>query len=478
MTLATLLRTATACLLASAAAAQAPALSPAATGLWQGSLQPEPGTELKVFFDLKGPSPAPGNTLSVPQQTDKLLPLSSVVLRPDSMLLRADLLHARFAGKFSADGQQVAGTWFQGGAQLPLTLRRGTAQDKAAATPRRPQVPAGPFPYRSQDLTFANKPAGFDLAGTLTLPAGQGPFPAVVLVSGSGPQDRNETLLGHQPFLVLADYLTRRGFAVLRYDDRGVGQSQGTFKDATTTDFATDALAALAYLRTRPDIRLHQVALVGHSEGGLIGWLAAAQPGGPDLLVSLAGPGVPGDAILLRQQADLARAAGADSASIGANFRLHRALFAELRRQPATLATDQVMARLVAVVQQQPGANTDQARQALAKALTAPWMRAFLRLDPATYLAKVKCPVLALDGANDLQVAPDLNLPAIARGLRAAHNPDVTTQTLPQLNHLFQTDPAATSHYADIEETFAPSALAIIGNWLSARTSAPGMARK
>ena len=477
MNLATLLRTATACLLASAAAAQAPAPSPTATGLWQGSLQPEPGTALKLFFDLKGPSPAPGNTLSVPQQTDKLLPLSSVVLRADSLLLGADLLHARFAGKFSADGQQVAGTWFQSGAQLPLTLRRGTAQDKAAATPRRPQVPAGPFPYRSQNLAFANKPAGFDLAGTLTLPAGQGPFPAVVLVSGSGPQDRNETLLGHQPFLVLADYLTRRGFAVLRYDDRGVGQSQGTFKDATTTDFATDALAALAYLRTRPDIRPHQVALVGHSEGGLIGWLAAAQPGGPDLLVSLAGPGVPGDAILLRQQADLARAQGADSASIGANFRLHRALFAELRRQPATLPADQVIARLLAVVQQ-PGATTDQARQALAKAFTAPWMRAFLRLDPATYLAKVKCPVLALDGANDLQVAADQNLPAIARGLRAAHNPDVTTQTLPQLNHLFQTDPAATSHYADIEETFAPSALAIIGNWLSARTSAPGMARK
>jgi pimeloyl-ACP methyl ester carboxylesterase len=475
MRTATFLRTSAALLLTSAAAAQAP--TPAPAGLWRGSLQVAPGSELNVFFDLKGQNPAFSGTLSVPQQTSQLLPLSSVVLRHDSLLLGSDMLHARFAGRFSADGQQVAGAWFQGGAQLPLTLRRSSEKDKAAAAPRRPQVPQAPFPYRSEDLTFSNKPAGFDLAGTLTLPAGKGPFPAVVLVSGSGPEDRNETIFGHQPFLVLADYLTRRGFAVLRYDDRGVGQSKGTFKDATTADFTTDAQAALAYLRTRPDIRPRQVALMGHSEGGLIGWLAAAQPGGPDLLVSLAGPGLPGDAILLRQQADLARAGGADSASIGANFRLHRALFAELHRQPAALPADQVVARLVAIAQQ-PGAGTDQARLALAKTYTAPWMRAFLLIDPATYLAKVKCPVLALNGANDLQVAADQNLPAIERGLRAAHNPDVTIKTLPQLNHLFQTDPAATSHYASIEETFAPSALQVIGDWLSARTSGKGAASK
>jgi pimeloyl-ACP methyl ester carboxylesterase len=300
-----------------------------------------------------------------------------------------------------------------------------------------------------------------------------------VLVSGSGPEDRNETVLGHQPFLVLADYLTRRGFAVLRYDDRGVGQSKGTYKGATTTDFTTDARAALTYLRTRADIRPRQVALLGHSEGGLVGWLAAAQPGGPYLLVSLAGPGRPGDAILLRQQVDLARAAGADSASIGRNFRLHQALFSELHRQPTALPTDQLTAKLLALVQQQQaGADTEQGRQAVARAYSEPWMRAFLYLNPATYLAKVKCPVLALNGANDLQVAADQNLPAIERGLRAARNPDVTIQTLPQLNHFFQTDPAATSCYASIEETFAPNALQIIGDWLSARTSGKSAAGK
>jgi pimeloyl-ACP methyl ester carboxylesterase len=475
----TLLRIAAAALLTSAAAAQTPS---APAGLWQGSLKVGPGAELALCLDLQGQAPTLTGTVSVPQQTAKKLPLSSAVVRHDSLLLGVEVVHSRFAGKFSADGQQIAGTWFQGGAQLPLTLRRGTAAAEAAAVPRRPQEPHAPYPYRSQDLTFANKSAGFDLAGTLTLPTGKGPFPAVVLVTGSGPEDRNENILGHKPFLVLADYLTRRGFAVLRYDDRGVGQSKGTYKGATTADFTTDALAALAYLRTRPDIRPHQVALMGHSEGGLIAWEAAAQPHGPDLVVSLAGPGVPGDAILLRQQADMARAQGADSASIGSNFRLHRALFAELRSQPTDLPTDQLITKLTPIIKRQlPGLSAEQTQQQItqaARTFTEPWMRSFLRTDPATYLAKVKCPVLALNGANDLQVAADQNLPAIARGLRAAHNSDVTTRTLPQLNHLFQTDPTAKSQYASIEETFAPSALQIIGDWLSAHTSGKGAAGK
>ena len=460
-------------LLASAAAAQ----TPTAAGLWQGSLAVAPGTELAIFFDLQGPAPALTGTLRVPQQTDKKIPLSSVVQRHDSLLLASEALRGRFAGKFSADGQQVAGTWYQGGAQLPLTLRHGTAQALTAAAPARPQLPTGPFPYQSQDLTFPNTKAGFDLAGTLTLPAGQGPFPVVVLVTGSGPQDRNETILGHQPFLVIADYLTRRGFAVLRYDDRGVGQSKGTFKGAITADFTTDALAAMAYLRTRPDIRPRQVALLGHSEGGLVVWQAAAQPGGPDLAVALAGPGLPGDAILLRQQQDLARAQGADSATIGANYRLHHALFAELRRLPAALPAAELVARLTPVVRQQaPSLTAEQARQQVAQTITEPWMRAFLLSDPATYLARVKCPVLALNGTHDLQVAADDNLPAIARGLRAAHNRDATTRALPGLNHLFQTDPAAKADYGSITETFAPAALQAIGDWLSARTGAKAVA--
>ena len=467
----TFLCTAASLLLATAASAQ----TPAATGHWQASIQANPTTELTAYFDLEGTAPALTGAMSVPQQTPKPFPLSSIIVRHDSLLLAVEALHGSFAGRFSADGQQVAGAWVQNGKTFPLTLRRRSTQDKAAA-PRRPQSPHAPFPYRSQDLTFPNKKAGFELAGTLTLPTGAGPFPAVVLVTGSGAQDRDETLLGHQPFLVLADYLTRRGFAVLRYDDRGVGQSKGVFKDALTTDFTTDAQAALAYLRTRPDIRPHQVALMGHSEGGSVVWQAAAQPGGPDLAVALAGPGLPGDAILLRQQKDLAKASGADSASIGAQYRLYRALFAELHRVPATLPTEELMARLTPIAQQQmPGTSAGQVRPIVAQ-LASPWMRAFLLTDPAPYFAKLKCPVLAINGTHDLQVAADENLPAIARALHAAHNRDVTTRALPQLNHLFQTDPAAKADYGNIEETFAPAALQVIGDWLSARTGPKAVA--
>ena len=466
----TFLCTAASLLLASAATAQTPTVA----GLWQGSIQVAPTTELTAYFDLQGAAPAFTGTMSVPQQTGKPFALSSIVVRHDSLLLASEVLHGRFAGRLSGDGQQAVGNWFQGGKQLPLTLRRTTAQAKAAAAPRRPQLPHGPFPYQSQDLTFPNQKAGFDLAGTLTLPAGKGPFPAVVLVSGSGPQDRNETALGHQPFLVLADYLTRRGFAVLRYDDRGVGQSKGTFKGALTTDFTTDAQAAMAYLRTRSDIRTHQVALMGHSEGGSVVWQAAAQPGGPDLAVSLAGPGLPGDAVLLRQQQDMGRARGQDSATLGAIFRANRALFGEIRRQPATLTASQLTDKLVPVLQRYaPEMSDEQARQQLAKSCADAWMLAFLRTDPAPYLAKIKCPVLALNGTNDLQVAADENLPAIAHGLQAAHNRDATTRALPQLNHFLQTDPAAKADYANIEETVAPVALQAIGDWLTAHTSTP-----
>ncbi|SDX61701.1 alpha/beta hydrolase family protein [Hymenobacter psychrophilus] len=453
-------------LLAPAASAQ---LAPNPTGSWQGQIA-LPGQSLRVIFELKGAASQLSGTMAVPQQGATGLPLSAVVVRHDSLLIGADKIGGRFAGRFAPDGQQAVGSWSQGGSQFPLTLTRSStgATTGAAAAPRRPQEPTGPLPYRALDLAFPGAKGGFQLAGTLTLPQGKGPFPAVVLVSGSGPEDRDETVFGHKPFLVLADYLTRRGFAVLRYDDRGTAKSGGTFKDALTTDFTADAQAALAYLRTRPDIKARQVGLIGHSEGGLVAWQAAAQPQGPDFVVSLAGPGLPGDAILLRQQADLGRAAGADSAQIGANRRLHTALFAALRRLPATATTAEATQQLTTVMQQQvPGLSPEQA-QKQAGQLTAPWLRSFLLTDPALYLANVKCPVLALNGTTDLQVAADDNLPVIERGLKAGRNANVTVRALPDLNHLFQTDPKATSHYAKIEETFAPSALKVVGDWLTA----------
>ncbi|TYZ14528.1 alpha/beta fold hydrolase [Hymenobacter lutimineralis] len=453
-------------LTATAALAQTPS-GPA--GTWQGSLK-LPSGDLQTVFTLAGTPAALSGTLSVPQQGLKDMAITRVQLRADSLYLTLTPLEARFIGRFSPDQQQVSGLWQQGGAEMPLTLTRGAAPAKAAL--RRPQTPQAPFPYQSQEVSFTNAKAKLNLAGTLTLPKGKGRFPAVVLVSGSGPQDRNESILGHQPFLVLADYLTRQGFAVLRYDDRGTAQSGGTFAGATTADFTTDAQAALAYLRTRPDIKPDQVALIGHSEGGLIAWQTAAQPGGPNLVVTLAGPGLAGDAVLLRQQQDIGRAQGMDTASLGEMRRVNGALFAELRRQPASTSTEALTKLLASRVQQlQPQVSAEEALKGVAP-LTGPWMRYFLTTDVATYLQKVKVPVLALNGAKDTQVAAAENLQAIEQGLKAAHNRDVTVRTLPGLNHLFQTaNTGAPQEYVGLEETFAPAALEAVGSWLKTHTS-------
>ena len=445
---------------------QTTSASPA--GLWQGALA-LPGTQLQVQLVFTNPAAGPlTGTISVPQQNLKDMPLSSVTVRADSLIASLGQLQARFRGRFTAGGQELAGVWQQGGAQLPLTLTRAASAAPAAAAPRRPQLPIAPFPYRSQDVTFPNASAGLSLAGTLTLPAGKGPFPAVVLVSGSGPQDRDETVFGHKPFLVLADYLTRRGFAVLRYDDRGVGQSQGTRATATTADFTTDAQAALAFLRQQPGINPRRVGLIGHSEGGLIAWQAAARPAGPDFIVTLAGPGVSGAELLLRQQADMGRAAGLDTAALGQTRRMNGALFAELRRLPATLSPAEAGQQLAARLRQLAPSLSEADARTQTQRLTAPWLRYFLLTDPTPDIRQVKCPVLALNGTKDLQVAADVNLPAIEKTLQAAGNRRVTVRALPGLNHLFQTAPTGTdAEYATIEETFSPQALEIIGTWLA-----------
>jgi len=249
-----------------AASAQTPA---SLTGDWRGSLG-----GLTLTAHLQDPTSGPRTaTLDIPAQKAAGLPLA-FTLKADSVYLDLAAARARFAGRRAADGQALAGEWRRGGQDIHLTFSRLGAN----SGPKRPQTPHAPFPYQSQDVTFRNEAAGVTLAGTLTEPTGQGPFPAVVLLTGSGPEDRDEALFDHKPFAVLADYLTRRGVAVLRFDDRGVGQSTGTLAGTTSADYAADARAALAWLRTRSDIGKNHVGLLGHSEGGTAALLAATQP--------------------------------------------------------------------------------------------------------------------------------------------------------------------------------------------------------
>lgn len=345
----------------------------------------------------------------------------------------------------------------------------------AAPTPRRPQDPLPPFPYTSEEVTVRS--GELRLAGTLTLPPGEGPFPAALLITGSGPQDRDEALLGHRPFLVLSDALTRAGIATLRLDDRGVGGSDAGPEPATTAELAEDCLAAVAFLRADPRIRAAQVGLIGHSEGGLIGPLAASRSEGRvAFVVMLAGPGVPGHQVLVAQMAAVARAAGLPAEAIDRQRAAQERLIAHARDGASV---DQLRADLRALAEAQlsagaeapPPAELERRIDGQLRFFQGRWMRFFLAYDPRPALRELKAtPLLALNGELDLQVLADQNLPAIEDALQAAGNPDVTIVRLPGLNHLFQTARSGSpSEYATIEETIAPAVLTRVCEWIQAR---------
>lgn len=356
---------------------------------------------------------------------------------------------------------------------LMMSIAALRAQD---ATVNRPQEPRPPFPYRSEEVVFENPAAGITLAGTLTIPADDtadgtaAPCPAVVLITGSGAQNRDEEILGHKPFLVLADHLTRRGVAVLRFDDRGVGGSGGNPVTSTSADFATDAAAALDYLATRPETDNARTGLAGHSEGGVIAFMvAAAHPRKVAFVVSMAGPGVDGLEVSAMQVEDIYLAQGAGEAMARAAADKQRAdltWFYSLTPEQIETSPDEVAARMVPAYNMLPDEAKELARNQILASNT-PWARFYMAHDPARDLARTECPVLAMGGSKDTQVRPSVNLPAIRAGLAAGGNTALTVIEYPGLNHLFQTATTGTvDEYARIEETFAPQALEDIAEWI------------
>ncbi|HVU85988.1 MAG TPA: alpha/beta fold hydrolase [Pirellulales bacterium] len=462
---------------ATSSSEQPPAPREAVAGSWVGTL--DAGVKLRIVFNIE--QSADGTfkaTLDSPDQGAKGIRIDETTFADGELKLTSKALRATFKGKL-ANGE-IAGTFTQGGTALPLALKPA----EKAPEIKRPQVPKKPYPYEEREVTVENKPAGVKLAGTLTVPKGDKPFPAVLLISGSGPQDRDESLLGHQPFLVLADYLTRRGIAVLRLDDRGVGGSSGDLATSTTDDLAGDALAAVEFLKSCAEFDPQRIGLVGHSEGGLIAPLAASRSDDVKFIVLIAGPGVTGEEILYAQGELISRAGGGGDAATKFQRALQEKLFAivkDFERQAAAAPGDmppdtaEVEKKLVAAItglsillpEDKRKAAEAQA-QAQARSLVTPWFRYFLSYDPRPTLAKVHCPVLAVIGERDLQVPPAQNLPEIEKALKAAGNGNYTLHELPTLNHLLQTcTTGAPSEYGQIEETMAPSALALIGDWIS-----------
>jgi hypothetical protein len=424
-------------------------------GAWMGTLEAG-GSQLHVVFHIFNTEDGLMATLDSPDQGAKGIPVSKVTRDDASLKMEVKMVGGVFEGKIAKDLSAIEGTWTQG-SPLPLVLKK--VKDISQLEHRRPQNPVKPYPYREEELAYENPVAHIKLAATLTLPQGTGPFPGVVLITGSGPQDRDETVFGHKPFWVLADYLTRQGIAVLRADDRGVGKSGGNFQTATTADFATDAEAGVAYLKTRPEIS--KIGLIGHSEGGVIAPMVAARNHDVAFIVMMAGTGVPGDQILVAQTELLSEAMGTPHDKALKEGEDERELLTMVEQEKDQAVLDKKLREKLAgkVPEAQLGLEVKQ--------VSSPWFRYFISYDPSTALRQVTCPVLALNGQKDKQVPPDLNLPAIRKALEEAGNKHFEAVELPGLNHLFQTaKTGAPSEYAEIEETISPIALEKIASWI------------
>jgi len=434
-----------------------------AQGYWRGSVAN--ALPLSVQFTKSAEGKWEG-TLSVPTQ-NLVAKVDQLVVTPEQIDFALPKFNATYTATWNAKDQAWNGTWMQGG-PVPLVLTRTTA---AALKPQRPQedaIAAGPAPYTSVDVSFDNAAGTARLAGTLTVPPGTGPFPAVVLIHGSGAINRDGDVFGHKTLLVLADHLSRHGIAVLRYDKRGVGKSTGTRKDATMLDLAADAESAVRFLRGRTEVDARRLGVVGHSEGGMIAPLLASRDPALAFVVMLAGPGIRGDLLLVEQQALMAAARGTPTAIVARDRALNQALYAAMVAAPDLSSARSAATRILQAAEQR-GEMPPGAAASLVERFGTPWFVGLMRYDPAPVLLAVRQPVLVLNGERDLQVPAAPDMAAIRTALQ--HNPRAVVRELPGLNHLFQhAKTGAGEEYVQIEETFAPAALETISAWIVSTT--------
>lgn len=452
----------------------------ALVGNWAGSLEQDGIPVMRLVIKI---SAAPCGQVLVrmdsPDQGASDLPVTHLTTTPDSLHFEMSYVGGRYDAAINRERTKLAGTWSQSGLVFKLDL----ARTDSLPVQRRPQEPQEPYPYREEEVTYENPKQKVKIAGTLTLPEGPGPFPAVLLVSGSGAQNRDEALMGHKPFWVLADHLTRQGIAVLRVDDRGIGGSTGSLFAADLDDNTSDALAGVKFLRSRQEIAAKEIGLIGHSEGALVAPMAATRSSDVAFVVLLAGPSVRLEELLREQSAAIERARGASESLIEANAkvskRLTDILASEAVDSTAQRRLEAEIARATPELQavQRTAADSTIVRtwEAQAKGqlpvLTSRWFRHLLQHDPAPVLKKIRVPVLALFGGKDLQVPPAQNAPVMEKALQAGNNQDFAVEVLPGLNHLFQhAETGLVDEYARIEETMAPEVLERIARWIRERT--------
>lgn len=442
------------------------------TGQWNGALKVQ-GIQLRLVFNVTKTDKGLTSTMDSPDQGVKGIPVTTTTFENSKITFAITTARIEYNGELKEN--EIIGIFKQGGKEFPMNLTRAAIEKE---TIKRPQEPQKPFSYYSEDITFKNSKANIQLSGTLTLPKKEGIFPVVILISGSGPQNRDEELLGHKPFLVIADYLTKNGIGVLRYDDRGVAQSKGDFKTATSADFATDVESAIEYLKTRKEINKKKIGLVGHSEGGIIAPMVTTKCKDVSYIVLMAGTGIQGNKLLLLQQELIAKANGVADSDIKKSMQTNSKLFQliinssnneKLKTDLTSLINETITNDTSAKI---PSEMTKEEFVSMqVTQIASPWMQYFIKFNPATTLAKVKCPVLAINGQKDLQVPPKENLSAIKNALLKAGNKNVTTKEFVNLNHLFQEcKTGSPTEYSEIEQTISPLVLEEITKWIKLQT--------
>jgi uncharacterized protein len=442
-------------------------------GDWSGVIQTPMGPlSFVIHVELKdGKLVASADS---PDQGAKGIPIESVIIKDGEVTFKIESIGASYTARFLLGKDVLDGQFKQGPAVLPLIMDKKPLETKQA---NRPQTPKAPFAYDVEEVVVHNAKADIDLAGSLTLPKDRKIRAAAIMITGSGGQDRDETLFGHKPFLVIADHLTKQGYAVLRMDDRGMGGSSGSMETSTSADFVTDIEAAMNFLQKRSDIPKNKIGLIGHSEGGMIAPMVAAQRDDVAFVIMLAGPGIKIVDLYAQQRELVFSTMGLPSDSVQKITRLDRIAFDKINQLPLGAGPDESLLKIGKSIFAAAGAPDGEAQvnqaQELMKVWTSPWFRYFLQFDPAPYLAKTKTPILAINGELDIQVTAKENLAGIKKTLEKASHPDFETKAYPQLNHLFQTaKTGAITEYAQIEQTMATIVLDDMAKWLNKRFKA------
>ena len=435
------------------------------SGSWAGSLNIQ-GTKLRIVFNITKTDTLYVSTMDSPDQGAYDIPTTSTGYSKGKLDIIVKGLTLHYQGELKNDS--IIGVFKQGAMSLPLNMSRGVK-----AGPLRPQTPNEPFPYKSELVALTSKDGNHIISGTLTKPLGSSIFPAIVLIAGSGPNDRDETLFGHKPFLVISDHLTKNGFAVLRYDKRGVGSSTGNYELATVNDFAQDAELAVEYLRKRKDIDNNKIGLLGHSEGGLVASMVASDNNDIGFVILMASPGIKGIDIVLDQNEFSMSHQNFEPEVILEMQKINKDMFTGLTEWKGTeiesTVLQQKLSDLWDLIPSHISANVekDSFLRSQYNAMIRRGYRSFLSSNPALYLQVINCPVFAINGKLDSQVLAEKNLDAIKNALVKGGNTSFDTKVYDNLNHLFQESVTGfASEYAKIEQTISPEVLSDITDWL------------